>query len=78
MKHKSREEKTEIQTHLENLFADLKPNDTAPKDTKEQVFDTIATIELVGDIMELFTGKFGQTEIEFLDLLQEEEEETEE
>lgn len=70
MKEKNQnQEKTPLQRHLEQLFEQMKPDENAPKAIKDEVFSTIETIELVSDITDLFTGKFSETEGEFLDII---------
>ncbi len=70
MKENNQAEKTPLQLHLEQLFKDMRPDDAAPEHVKKDVFDTIDTLETVSDVLELFTGKFGETEAGFLDLLE--------
>lgn len=67
------EVKTELQLHLEDMFQQMLPTDDAPDAIKNDVFNTIDTLNLVGDFVDLFTAKFTQTETEFLDLLADDE-----
>lgn len=67
------EVKTELQLHLETMFQEMLPTNDAPEDIKKDVFNTIDTLNLVGDFVDLFTTKFTQTETEFLDLLSDDE-----
>lgn len=64
-----REEKSETQLHIEQLFQQMLPTEDAPPAVKEEVFNTLDSLHLLGDVMDLFTAKFTQTETEFLDLL---------
>lgn len=61
----------DIRANLEEQFRKLLSKDDAPEEIKEEVFNTIDTLTFLGDIADLFTAKFGQTESELLDLLQE-------
>lgn len=61
----------DIRANLEEQFRKLLYKDDAPEEIKEEVFNTIDTLTFLGDIADLFTAKFGQTESELLDLLQE-------
>ena len=60
-----------IQKHLEEQFGQMRRPESAPEELKDQVFDTLDTLNLVADIVDLFTVKFSKTEAEFLDLFQE-------
>lgn len=61
--------KTPLQEHLEHLFEQMLPEDNAPEDVKDRVFDTIDTLVLVSDLTALFTVEFGQSEFELIDLI---------
>ena len=63
-------DKSELQLHLEGLFEQMIPPDDAPPDVKEEVFNTISTLDLAVDVVDLFTGKFVSSEAKFLDLLE--------
>ena len=62
-------EKTPLQEHLEHLFEQMLPEENAPEEVKNRVFDTIDTLVLVSDLAALFTVDFGQTEFELIDIL---------
>lgn len=68
------EEKTATELHIEQLFKNMLPREDAPEAVKKEVFQTLDTLNLVGDVFDLFTAKFTQSESEFLDLLAEEDE----
>lgn len=70
-----REEKSDTQLHIEQLFQKMLPAEDAPVEVKEEVFNTLDTLNLVGDFVDLFTAKFTQAETEFLDLLSDEDSE---
>jgi len=64
-----------IQKHLEEQFGQMRPEAPIPEELKEEVFNSLDTLHLVADIIDLFTVKFTQSESEFLDLFQEESKE---
>lgn len=64
-------EDNDIRSNLEEQFKKLFSEDAAPEEIKEEVFNTIDSLTFLGDLADLFTAKFGQTESELLDLLQE-------
>lgn len=70
---KNKEETNKIRQNLEAQFKGLLPNDDAPVELKEEVFNTIDTLSLIGDIVDLFTTKFSHTETAFLQMIQEPE-----
>lgn len=63
---------TPTQKHLEEQFGQMRSSEPVPEQLKEEVFNSLDTILLVADVVDLFTVKFTQTESEFLDLFQEE------
>lgn len=67
-------DKNDLQISLEEKFKALLPEDDAPAELKKEVFQTLDTLNLVGDIVDLFTDKFIQTEASFLGLNNKEEE----
>lgn len=69
----NKEETNKIRQNLEAQFKSLLPNDNAPQELKEEVFNTIDTLSLIGDIVDLFTTKFSDTETAFLQMIQEPE-----
>lgn len=58
-----------IKNNLEELFKQLIPEEDAPEDMKKEIFQTLDTLNLIDDIADLFTGKLVSTELDFLDLL---------
>lgn len=61
-------ESLELRTVLEQKFSQMNiDNDEAPAELKKEVFNTLNSMILVGDILDLFTIKFAQTELTFLD-----------
>lgn len=70
---KNKEEKNKIRQNLEEQFKGLLPTDDAPPELKEEVFNTIDTLGLIGDIVDLFTIKFSDSEAAFLNIIQEPE-----
>jgi len=64
MKHQ--EDKAEqINRSLSNAFKDYAAVEP-PKELKGEVFKTLSTLEFAADFIELFTTKFFQSELEFL------------
>jgi len=59
----------EINKNLEKQFQKLKPSVDAPEELKEEIFKTLDTLDLIGDIADLFTIKFTGVEAEFVDLI---------
>ncbi len=53
--------------HLEASFRQMKPKESVPDDLKEEVFSTLETMQLFADVLDVFTTKFIQTEMDFLD-----------
>ncbi|MEM8528945.1 MAG: hypothetical protein AAGG68_30205 [Bacteroidota bacterium] len=66
--------KNDLQLSLEEKFKALLPKEDAPEELKKEVFQTLDTLNLVGDIVDLFTDKFIQTEATFWGLDNKEEE----
>ena len=61
-------EEQELRSVLAEKFSQLKETDgEAPKELKEEVFSTLNSLIMVGDLVDLFTVKFAQTELSFLD-----------
>ncbi|MEZ5042462.1 MAG: hypothetical protein R2828_21355 [Saprospiraceae bacterium] len=63
-----------IKNNLEEKFKQLLPDEKAPAELKAEVFGTLDTFTLLGDIVDLFTTKFTATEAEFLNIHQDEKE----
>lgn len=51
---------------LMNFFRELGENKTAPTEIKSAVFNHLDSIELVANVMDLFTLKFTNTQVDFL------------
>ena len=58
-----------VEQNLENQFQGLKEDTEMPKDLKEEVFNTLDTLTLLGDFVDLFTTKFGQSETDLIDVI---------
>jgi hypothetical protein len=57
-----------LQSILEKKFLELNEGrEPAPADLKEEVFETLNSLIMVGDLMDLFTVKFAQTEMNLFD-----------
>ena len=70
MKH----ENNPILANLEEKFKQLIPDENAPEELKKEVFQTLDTLNLLGDLADLFTVKFSKTEAVFLGMVQDDEE----
>jgi len=51
----------EIRNNLERQFKKLMPEDAPPEQLKEEIFQTLDSVNMIGDIAELFTSQFMQT-----------------
>lgn len=49
---------------MKNLFQQLHENQTLPEDLEKQILDSYDTIKLIMDVTDLFTVKFGKSELE--------------
>jgi len=67
---KTKEDNNKIRQNLEEQFKSLLPTEDAPLELKEEVFNTLDTLSLVGDIVDLFTTKFSESEVAFLEVIQ--------
>ena len=67
--NKDREDENPIRKNLEEQFGQLGSNVTPPEDLEKEVFDTIDTLALFGDVLDLFTAKFTQSEAHLIDLI---------
>ena len=59
-----------IRDNLEKQFGKLTDQETAPDRLKEEVFQTLDTVNMVGDIASLFTSTFVRTGAELIDVIQ--------
>lgn len=66
-------DKTPLQLKLDAQLQLLVPREDAPEDLKQEVFRTLDFLDTLGEITELFTQKFGETNAHFFDLFGEEE-----
>lgn len=54
---------------IEQVFRDLKPIDgRPPEDLKEEVFNSLETLQLIADVIDLFTSQFVLSESEMMSL----------
>ncbi len=61
-------EDSRLKTVLEQKFFEMNQDqELAPADLKQEVFSTLNSLIMVGDLVDLFTVKFAQTELTFLD-----------
>ena len=54
---------------MEQVFRDLKPIDGIPPEgLKEEVFNSLETLQLIADVIDLFTSQFVLSESEMMSL----------
>ena len=58
-----------LRQHLTSQFKAVKKDAAMPENLKNEVFNTLDTIQLMADVADLFTVKFTQSESQFIDLL---------
>ena len=66
-----------IKKNLEEVFKEFLPDDNAPEHLKKEVFQTLDTLNLIGDFADLFTAKFSKAEAVFFGLIPNEGEQAE-
>ncbi|MEM1217252.1 MAG: hypothetical protein AAGJ82_16265 [Bacteroidota bacterium] len=69
------EDKQKVEELLAARFRALLPDEAAPDELQKEVFRTLDFLEMFGEIADLYTTKFGEAEMTFLDLLASDEEE---
>ena len=57
-----------VEAHLENNFEQLEIVHEAPPEIKDAVFNTLQVMTIFGEVADLFVGKFGKTQAQFLGL----------
>ena len=57
------DESSEIKSLLEEKFGEFIDEDNVPEDIKGEVFNSLNTLALVGDLADLFTIKFAKTNL---------------
>ncbi len=67
-------EKADIRKHLEKQFREYLPKEDVPESLKDEVFQSLDRIRFAAELMDLFTGKFTASELEFLNLISEQRE----
>ena len=61
-------ESRELKTLLEEKFRQMTlESDAAPTELKKEVFNTLNSMILMGDLVDLFTVKFANTKMRFMD-----------
>lgn len=54
---------------MDQVFKDLKPVDAMPPDgLKQEVFTSLETLQLIADVLDLFTSQFIMSEAELTNL----------
>ncbi len=62
------EESRELTSILEQKFSEMNEGKApAPPELKEDVFNTLNSLLMVGDLVDLFVVKFAHTELSFLE-----------
>ena len=56
-----------IRDNLQNQFQQLGAKSTQPEELREEVFNTLDTLTLLGDVVDLFTTKFSASKIQLID-----------
>lgn len=58
-----------LKKYLEKNLENQDDNGVSPEDLKTMVFDTLDTLEMVGNIADLFTAKFIRSEVDLFDII---------
>lgn len=58
---------------MEEKFKDLNDRKEPPKEVKDEVFKTLDSMQLMADILDLFTFKFIETEVSMIENIVREE-----
>lgn len=69
MSSKKKETNNKTNSNLKEQFKQFVPEEKAPEELKKEVFNSLDTINLLADVVDLFTGKFAKTESNFFELL---------
>lgn len=59
-----------LEARFQQLAEDQEEKNSVPSELRKEVFRTLDVIDMVGEIGDLFTGKFGSTTAEFIDLIE--------
>ena len=54
---------------LRDKFDQYLPETEVPQDLKKEVFNTVDHLQLASEVFDLFTGKFGQTQVQLISIL---------
>jgi len=60
------EESKEMKSLLEEKFSQFLTEDEPPQELKKEVFNSLNSLIMLGDLADLFTVKFAQTNIGFI------------
>ena len=74
MTDKNNQHKNPIKENLQEQFEQLESKVEAPVDLKKEVFSTLDSFNLLGDILDLFTAKFGETEVKLMNMVSDSDE----
>lgn len=59
-----------LEARFQQLAKDQQENNEMPTELRQEVFHTLDMIDMFGEMSDLFTGKFGETTAEFLDIIE--------
>lgn len=59
-----------LEARFQQLAEDREESNEMPTELRQEVFRTLDMIDMFGEITDLFTGKFGSTATEFLDIIE--------
>ncbi|MTB51230.1 hypothetical protein [Lewinella sp. W8] len=59
-----------LEARFQQLAEDHEERHEMPAELREEVFRTLDLIDVVGEVTDLFTGKFGETTVGFIDLIE--------
>ncbi len=59
----------DLEEFLRKHFQDMGKESPLPEELKKEVFDTLDALSFLSDLIDLFTIKFSQSELELLDHL---------
>lgn len=60
------DESSEMKSLLEEKFGEFIDEDNVPEDIKGEVFNSLNTLALIGDLADLFTVKFAKTNLNII------------
>jgi acyl carrier protein len=64
-----KDNRSTFKTYLKNDLENLEGAEVPREDLKEMVFDTLDTLEMIGDVADLFTVKFIKSETDLFNTI---------